>query len=100
MPGENWAEKIAQGLKESDAMVVLLTPNSLDSDSVRLDIDFALSGSAYSKRLIPVIVGEPAELSSLEIPWIFKHMRTVKLPEHGSNQEQLRQIANALKEIV
>lgn len=99
MPGENWAEKIAKGLKESDAMVVLLTPNALESDSVRLDIDFALSENAYNKRLIPVIVGEQAELPALKIPWIFKHLKTVRLPEHGRNKEQLKQIATALKEV-
>jgi TIR domain len=99
MPGDNWAEKIAKGLKESDAMVVLLTPNSLESDLVRRDIDFALSENAYNKRLIPVIVGEEAELPAWKIPWIFQHLKTVVLPEHGRNKEQLKQIANALKEV-
>jgi len=98
MPGENWAEKIAKGLKESDAMVVLLTPNALEADSVRFDIDFALSENAYNKRLIPVIVGDPAELPAFNIPWIFKHLKTVRLPAHGRNKEQLKQIAKALKE--
>lgn len=98
MPGENWGAKIAQGLKESDAMVVLLTPNSVNSDSVHMDIEFALSGNPFSGRLIPVIVGDSAEFSS-EIPWILKRLKTVKLPEHGRNKEQLKQIANTLKEV-
>jgi hypothetical protein len=29
LPGDNWAEKISQGLKESNAMVVLLTADAL-----------------------------------------------------------------------
>ncbi len=29
LPGENWAEKVSKALRESQAMVVLLTPNSL-----------------------------------------------------------------------
>jgi lactate dehydrogenase-like 2-hydroxyacid dehydrogenase len=32
MPGDNSGEKIDQGLRESDAMVVLLTPNALEND--------------------------------------------------------------------
>lgn len=98
VPGENWAESIARGLRESSAMVVLLTHNSLDSDLVRLDIDFALGESAYNRRLIPVIVGEPTDIPSLKIPWIFKHLKTVRLSENGRNDEQLKQIASALKE--
>lgn len=99
VPGENWAESIARGLKESDAMVVLLTPNSLDSDLVRLDIDFALGENAYNNRLIPVFVGEPADLPSVKIPWIFKHLKSVRLSEYGRDNEQLKQIAYALKEV-
>lgn len=99
MPGENWAEKLAKGLRESDAMVVLLTPDALDSDLVRANIDFALSGSAYSQRLIPVLVGEPGELPADKIPWIFKHLKTIKLSQHGRNEDQLKQIAEVLKEV-
>lgn len=79
-------------------MVVLLTPNSVDSDSVNMDIDFALGEKAYSWRLIPVIVGDSAEFLS-EIPWILKRLKTVKLSEHGRDKEQLKQIANTLKEV-
>ena len=31
LPGDNWAEKIGQGLASSQAMVVLLTPEALNS---------------------------------------------------------------------
>ncbi|MEK6300912.1 MAG: toll/interleukin-1 receptor domain-containing protein [Acidobacteriota bacterium] len=99
MPGENWARKISKGLKESDAMVVLLTPDALESDFVRANIDFALSESAYDRRLIPVLVGEPGDILARNIPWIFKHLKTMKLSEHGRNEEQLKQIAQVLKEV-
>lgn len=99
MPGENWADNIAKGLKESDAMVVLLTPHALESDLVSLDIDHALSEKAYKNRLIPVLVGEPEDFSSHKIPWILKRLKMIKLPEHGRNEEQLKQIAQALKEV-
>lgn len=98
VPGENWAESIARGLKESNAMVVLLTTNSFDSDLVHFDIEYALGDSAYNNRLIPVIVGEPADIPSLKIPWIFKHLRSVRLSNNGRNNEQLKQIASTLKE--
>lgn len=99
MPGENWAEKIAQGLKESDAMVLLLTPAALESEFVRRNLDYALSEKKYNKRLIPVIVGQPEEFSKEMFPWILKRLKTITLPEHGRNEESLKQIAQALKEV-
>src|SRR5260221_12995564 len=83
MPGDNWAEKIAQGLKESNAMVVLVTADAMESDAVRSNISYALSEKAFSKRLIPVLVGEAGDFPSDRIPWIFKRLQTVKLSTNG-----------------
>lgn len=99
IPGENWAEKIAQGLRESNAMIVLLTPHALESDRVRMDIDFALCENAYSHRLIPVFVGDPEDFPTYKIPWIFSHLKTVNLPKNGKNDEQLKRITDAIKEV-
>jgi TIR domain len=98
MPGDNWAEKIASGLKESNAMVVLVTPEALESEAVQGSISYALAEQAYSKRLIPVIVGDSADFPADRIPWIFKRLHTVKLSKDGENEEQLKQIAQALKD--
>jgi len=57
MPGDNWAAKIAEGLRESEAMVVLLTPAALESTWVRREIEYALGEAGYNKRLIPVGIG-------------------------------------------
>ncbi len=99
MPGENWAEKIALELKESDAMVVLITPHALMSDFVRLDIDYALSEKKYNKRLIPVFVGEMKDFTQAEIPWILKRLKTINLPARGKNDENIKEIAQALKDV-
>lgn len=98
MPGDNWADKIAQGLRESDAMVVILTANALDSESVRRDIDYALSQKPFKRRLIPVLVGDSEDFPSHRIPWIFNHLQTIKLSDNGKNEEQLGQIAQVLKD--
>jgi hypothetical protein len=99
MPGENWAEKISQALRESKAMVVLLTPEALESSNVLWEIGYALGKESYEKRLIPVIVGNPKRLSEEKMPWILRHLRMVNLPEQGNNEESIRQIASALKEV-
>jgi len=98
MPGDNWAEKIASGLKESNAMVVLVTPDALESEAVQSSISYALGEKAFSQRLIPVIVGDSAEFPKDRIPWIFKRLHTVNLSKDGENEEQFKQIAQALKD--
>jgi hypothetical protein len=98
MLGDNWAEKIADGLKESNAMVVLVTPDALESEAVQSSISFALGEKAYSRRLIPVIVGDSADFPKDSIPWIFKRLHTVNLSKDGQNEEQFKQIAQALKD--
>ena len=82
MPGDNWADKVAQALQESEAMVVLLTPDALRSSWVRRDIEYALGEQNYRKRLIPVLVGDLQELSKEDVPWILRHLRMIKLAEH------------------
>lgn len=98
LPGDNWAEKVASGLKESNAMIVLVTPEALESDAVQSSISYALSEPTFSRRLIPVIVGGSEEFLGDRMPWIFKHLHTVKLSKDGENKEQFKEIAQALKD--
>jgi hypothetical protein len=98
MPGDNWAEKIANGLKESNAMVVLVTPDALESDAVQSSISYALSERAFNKRLIPVIVGDSADFAKDRIPWIFNRLKTISLSKDGENEEQFKKIVQVLKD--
>ena len=98
LPGDNWAERVASGLKESNAMVVLVTPDALESDAVQSSISYALVEPAFSKRLIPVIVEESEDLLADKMPWIFKRLHTVKLSKDGQNEEQFKEIAQAIKD--
>jgi len=98
LPGENWAQKTSQALEESQAMIVLLTPESIDSKWINWEIEFALGKSAYNKRLIPVLVGDPNRFSQETMPWIFKHLKVINLPDQGKNEENIKQIAEAIKQ--
>jgi hypothetical protein len=97
LPGENWAEKIAKALEESQAMVVLLTPDGLN-EKMKWEIDFALGRMAYNKRLIPVLIGDPHQFQDQNVPWIFRHLKMIYLPEAGKDKESIRQIAEAIRE--
>ena len=100
LPGDNWAEKIAKALKESDAMVVLLTPEALSSSAVRREIDYALSRKTFSGRLIPVLVGAEEEILEDKVPWILRHLNLIKLPVSGKEEDEgIRKIAEALQAV-
>jgi len=76
-PGENWALEIGKALNESEAMVVLLSPQAMKSDWVRKEIEFALGARQYRGRLIPVMVKPTSD-----IPWILKKLPIVRLGKH------------------
>src|SRR5262245_20728775 len=97
MPGDNWADKIAQGLRESDAMVVLLTEDALGSESVRRDIDYALSQKPFRRRVVPVFVGDSKNRRD-EVPWILDRLQSVNLKENGANDEALQHLTQVLRD--
>ena len=96
-PGDNWAKLTAQALEESQAMVVLLTPESLESRWVQSEIEYALGNKNYAWRLIPVLVGDPNRFKDSQIPWILENLQMVFLPEPESAEAELNHIVEVLK---
>lgn len=73
LPGDNWAGEVARALEESQAMVVLLTPDAANSPWVKREIEYALGAKNYANRLIPVVVGDPDGFPG-ELPWIARRL--------------------------
>jgi len=96
-PGDNWAQVTSQALEESQAMIVLLTPESLESKWIMWDIEFALVNVSYKHRLIPVLIGDPDRFKE-KIPAVFRYLKVINLPDNGKNDENIRQIAEAIKQ--
>ncbi|MEH1969666.1 toll/interleukin-1 receptor domain-containing protein [Nostoc sp.] len=98
-PGDNWAELIANELRESDAMVVLLTPNSVDSPYINAEVGYALGQQGYKGRVIPVLAAPSEQVSELElkIPWILKKFGMIYISNLEHDEEGLRNITQALK---
>jgi TIR domain-containing protein len=99
LPGDNWAAKMGQALESSEAMVVLLTPEALNSPTVRSDIEFALGKKTFSKRLIPVLVGTEENISPQKLPWILQHLNVIRLPAYGRQEEGIDRITQALQAV-
>jgi hypothetical protein len=95
MPGDNWAEKISQALKESQAMVVLISAAALNSEWVRREIEFALGTKKYSGKPIPVFIGRRDDIPKSKLPWILRRLNGVELKEQAED-ESLKEVVNAL----
>lgn len=91
-------KSIAQALKESEAMVVLLTADALRSSWVRREIEYALGEQNYRKRLVPVLVGNPEELPKENIPWILRHLPMIDMSEYDEEEKGIKQIVQAILE--
>ena len=96
LPGDNWAAQVGRALEESDAMVVLLTPNSISSPHVKADMAYALGSKNYKNRLVPVAVGGRERLPESQIPWIVKKLQWVDLPNPEIGDPEVSPIADAL----
>lgn len=79
LPGDNWAGEVARALEESQAMVVILTPDAATSPWVKWEIEYALGAKNYTNRLVPVVVGDPDGFPAGELPWIARRLPRVQL---------------------
>jgi hypothetical protein len=97
LPGDNFAQKMSEALESSDAMVVVITPDALQSPWVRREIEFALGNIAYRGRVIPVLAGRMEEVGEEQVPWILRKLQMVKLSDAEEEDEGINRIATVLR---
>ena len=93
---EKWSDEVEQALRESDAMVVVLTADALRSNWVHKEIQFALGEQSYRKRLIPVLADDAEELEKKDIPWILWRLQMINMGEYDEEEEGINQIVQTL----
>jgi hypothetical protein len=88
-PGDNWALEMGKALERSEAMIVLVSPESTRSEQVNRDIQFAIGSLQYENRLIPVQVRKTAGVPrSLD--------RFQPIPGEGGAEEISRRVLERL----
>ena len=97
-PGDNWARKIGQALDECDLMIALVTRGSLELDSLRRDIEYALTSQNYERRLIPVLVDHVTFEAGKDVPWILLKMDPVYVPSRGADFAEVVNRVQAMAE--
>jgi len=92
LPGDNFWLRIGEALGKSRAMVVLVSPDSMRSENVRHEIEYALGDPNYEGRVFPVQV-RPTE----DIPWILRRFTSFDARQSAAKVSE--SIANALKQV-
>src|SRR5579871_4087224 len=70
LPGDNAWLRIGEALKRSKALVVLVSPDSMRSEYVRHEIEYALGNPGYEGRVFPVEI-RPTQ----DVPWILRRLK-------------------------
>ena len=96
-PSDNWAKVTGEALEQSDAMVVLITPDALDSVIVSRDISFALGNIQFEYRVVPVLVGVEHSAASEKLGWIMHHLDSIVVPVFDGKAQGIEQITHALQ---
>jgi hypothetical protein len=90
-PGENWHLELGKALDRANAMVVLLSPDSVASRHIRAEIEFALVSPHFRDRLIPVLV-KPTD----DVPWILRKQRFIRATKNVD--ETVHRVVEALQQ--
>jgi hypothetical protein len=92
LPGDNIWLRIGEALRKSRAMVVLVSPDSMRSENVRHEIEYALGDPNYAGRVFPVQV-RPTD----DVPWILRKFKSFDARQSAAKVSE--SIANALNQV-
>ena len=90
LPGADWNVELKNALETSEAVVVLISPEAMESRWVSHEISYVLGERRFRGRLIPVLL-RPTKGA----PWILESLQ----PVHYENPSKTgRQIAEFLRQ--
>jgi hypothetical protein len=90
LPGDNWSLEAGKALQRANALVVLLSPDAVESDNVKREISFALSSPRFEGRIVPVVL-KPTR----DIPWFLETLQMIH-----SRGTDTKSLSRAAKQIV
>jgi hypothetical protein len=94
LPGEDWAGQVSAALNKSDAMVVLLSPEAIESPNVLHEISFALGSEKYKGRVVPVLL-RPTE----NVPWFLKTIQFLDLTKRTNLRAAAERVVGTLHQL-
>jgi len=91
LPGENFSLEVGKALERSEAIIILLSPDSVESSNVRSEIAYALSSPKFEGRVFPVVVKPTSG-----IPWFLQTFPMIHL--RGPHGKTISDIAEKVVE--
>jgi hypothetical protein len=92
-PGVNFAEEISKSIKSSDAVVVLLSPESIASPHVKREVNLTIDNQKF---LIPVLLGNQKDfVATLPEDWKY-WLSVVQILNFTNSDLTSREIANVV----
>jgi WD40 repeat protein len=86
-----WLALIQRGIESSNAFLFLLSPNSLQSEVCRAEVEFA---RAANKRIVPVRI---CEIDRTQVPAAIGEVQWLEWPANSSVEERAEQLAAVIR---
>lgn len=78
LPGSSIEKQATSSLKESDAIIAILSQHSFSSEWVRKEIDEALFNEKFKNKFFPVLLSKDKENLS-RLPWVLQKINHLRL---------------------
>jgi len=89
-PGERWQDKVQEALRDSSTLIIILSPNSVESPRTFFELGAALAGK---KRIIPVVTED------FDLMRVASLLRQFQFLKESSPQEAGRRVAEILEQV-
>jgi hypothetical protein len=92
-PGEPWAEKLSNAVEQSDAVLVVMSRNTSESQWQTSEIAFAVAAQKrdVSKKVIPILIDKEAE-----VPFFLKNLLYCDLSNPDAYSRNFPQLVQAI----
>ena len=87
-PGDNYPLQVGRALERANAIVFLISPDALKSQSFTREMQYAIGEKRFRDRVVPVIVRR-----TQEVPWILERLGA----EKGDPKRVSRRIVERLR---
>ena len=90
VPGANSSSEAGEALRRSDCLVVLVSPDAMQSQWIRHEITYALGEQRFENRVIPILVKRTPRS---DIPWALNALNWLE----GKPDEVAESLVKALQ---
>jgi hypothetical protein len=87
LAGSDFTSDLKEALDTAEAVVVLISPEAMESRWVSHEIEYALGAKHLRGRLIPVVI-RPTK----EIPWILNTLHMIRYENPGKTSQHIAEL--------